>query len=368
MTAGSLHEKATQGDTLSRRLANLGSHLRAALPRGGVRALLRGMLPAIDAHIHIVGNGARGSGCWLRLKGRHRWLAAFMLRHLSLPADVTRPDFDEIYVTRLLALLRESSLGAAVILAQEQVYDERGRLLEGVGSFYVPNDYVLALARQHSEFIPAVSIHPARADALDELERCLEGGAAMLKLLPNCHNVDCNHRRYRRFWERMAEARLPLLAHTGGENTVPVVRPEYGHPAVLELPLECGVTVIAAHCATRSGFSDPDYFADFAIMTERFPNLYGDNSAFNLPLRGWPTRRVITEPLASRMIYGSDFPVPIMGLWSWLRRFIDWETYRRLEKHPNALERDYQLKRAMGFDEASFTRLHALLRRPAPAA
>jgi hypothetical protein len=317
----------------------------------------------IDGHIHIVGNGARGSGCWLRLKGAKRLLAAFMLRHLGLPRDVAQPDFDEIYVERLLALVRESSLGSAVILAQEQVYRDSGELMEGAGSFYVPNDYVLALARQHPEFVPAVSIHPARPDALDELERCLAGGAAMLKLLPNCHNVDCNDRRYTRFWERMAEARLPFLAHTGGENTVPVIRAELGDPRVLELPLNCGVTVIAAHCATRSGFRDPDYFAVFAKMTTRFPNLYGDNSAFNLPLRGWPTRLATREPLASRMIYGSDFPVPIMGLWSWLRGFIDWKTYRHWERHPNALERDYQLKRAMGFGEETFTRLHSLLRR-----
>src|SRR6476620_871657 len=92
----------------------------------------------IDCHIHIVGNGARGSGCWIRLKGRHRWLAAFMLRHLRLPPAVTQPDFDEIYVERLLALIRESSLGSAVVLAQENVYDDRGTIMEGAGSFYVP--------------------------------------------------------------------------------------------------------------------------------------------------------------------------------------------------------------------------------------
>jgi predicted TIM-barrel fold metal-dependent hydrolase len=287
-----------------------------------------------------------------------------MLRHLDLPRDVMGPDFDEVYVERLLALVRGSSLGAAVILAQEQVYDDRGELMKDAGSLYVPNDYVLALARAHPEFIPAVSIHPGRADALDELERCLAGGAAMMKLLPNCHNVDCNDRRYTRFWERMAEAGLPFLSHTGGENTLPVMRPEYADPRVLELPLQCGVTVIAAHCATRSTLWDPEYFPVFAEMTTRYPNLYGDNSAFNLPMRGWPTRQAIREPLASRMIYGSDFPVPIMGVWSWLRGFIDWETYRRWERHPNALERDYQLKRAMGFPEESFTRLYGLLRLP----
>lgn len=319
------------------------------------------MLP-IDAHVHIVGNGLDGSGCWLRLRGAKRLLAAFMLRHLGISHNPMQPGFDAFYVGELLRLIRESSLGSAVILAQENVYDERGAIIEGVGSFYVPNDYVLTLAKQHAEFLPAVSIHPARADALDELERCLAGGAAMLKLLPNCHNVDCNDTRYTKFWERMAGAGLPLLAHTGGETTVPVVRPEYADPRRLELPLRCGVTVIAAHCATRSGLFDPDWFTVFAEMTTRFPNLYGDNSAFNLPMRGWPTPHATREPLASRIVYGSDYPVPVMGLWSWLRGFIDWKTYRRLEKNPNTLERDYQLKRAMGFSEETFTRVHGLLR------
>jgi predicted TIM-barrel fold metal-dependent hydrolase len=250
-----------------------------------------------------------------------------------------------------------------VILAQEQVYDSNGVLMADEGSFHVPNTYVLELARKYPEFLPAVSIHPARPDALDELDRCVASGAIMLKLLPNCHNVDCNDKRYTRFWEKMAAERIPLLAHTGGENTVPVIHAEYADPRRMTLPLECGVTVIAAHCATRSGLWDPDYFPAFAEMTTRYPNLYGDNSAFNLPMRGEHTRSAIREPLASRMIYGSDLPVPISGVWSWIRGFIDWATYRRIEKNPNALERDYQLKRAMGFSEESFTRLNGLLRR-----
>ncbi len=314
----------------------------------------------IDAHVHIVGNGRGGSGCWLRIEGFRRTLAAFMLHSLDLPRDLDGADFDEAYVARLRALLAGSSLGSAVILAQEEVYDEAGVRLE-FGSFHVPNRYVLDLARRHKEFLPCVSIHPARADAIDELERCLAEGAVMLKLLPNCHNVDPANPRYTRFWERMAEARLPLLAHTGGEQTVPVMNPEYADPRRLTRPLEIGVTVIAAHCATRTGLWDPDTFAHFATMLGRFPNLYGDNSAFNLPMRGEHTRETVREPIVSRIIYGSDLPVPVSGLWAWLRGFIDWHTYRRCEKIPNPLERDYQLKRAMGFPEDTFTRLHSLL-------
>jgi hypothetical protein len=316
----------------------------------------------IDMHVHLVGTGAGGTGCWLRVKGWHRPLAAFMLHHIGLPPNAFSGDFDRLYVERLRQLVRESSLGGAVILAHDQVYDEQGRIMEGAGSFYVPNDYVLKLGRAHPEFQPAVSIHPARPDALEELDRCLAGGAVMLKILPNCHNIDCSDPRYTRFWERMAEARLPLLAHTGGEHTVPIVRKEFADPRVLKRPLEVGVTVIAAHCGTRSGLFDPDYFLVFVEMTRQHPNLYGDTSAFNVPIRGRHIPECLREPLASRLVHGSDFPVPVYGHWAWARGFMKWNDFRRCERL-SVLERDYQLKRAMGFPAEHFTRIHGLLRR-----
>ena len=323
--------------------------------------------PPLDAHVHLVGNGQRGSGCWVKL-GATWWqkpMGAYMLRHIGLRGlSMHAPDFDERYTAHLLRLVRESSLGAAVLLAQDEVYSADGAKMDA-GSFYVPNDYVLRLSRQHPEFLPAVSIHPARADALDELERCLAGGAAVLKLLPNCHNVDCNDRRYRKFWERMAAARLPLLAHTGGEHTVQVINAAFSDPRVLTQPLECGVTVIAAHAATKSGLTDPEYFHTFAKMLGDWPNLYGDTSAWNVPLRGRHARRCVGPDaglLGERLLHGSDFPVPCSGLWAALRGIVPWSAYRRWQKVPNVIERDYQLKRAMGFPDAHFTRAWSLLR------
>lgn len=316
----------------------------------------------IDMHVHIVGNGAGGTGCWLRVTGWHRPLAALMLRQIGLPGDAMTGDLDRLYVERLLEQVRGSSLGAAVILAQDDVYDERGCVMAGVGSFYVPNEYVLKLAREHDEFLPAVSIHPGRPDALEELDKCLAAGAVMMKCLPNCQNFDCSDRRFMKFWERMAEAKLPLLAHTGGEHTLPIVRKEFSDPRRLKLPLEIGVTVIAAHSATKSGLTDPEYFHHFVAMTAQFANLYGDTSAFNVPLRGRHTRQCIREPLAARLVHGSDYPVPVSGLWSWLRGFVDWRAYRAAQRNPNVLERDYQLKVAMGFRPEHFTRIARLLR------
>ncbi len=325
--------------------------------------------PPVDCHVHIVGNGKSGSGCWLRL-GATWWqkpLAAHMLRHIGLGASsLHAADFDERYVAHLLRLVQESSLGEIVILAQDEVFHADGKKMENTGSFHVPNDYVLRLAREHREFIPAVSIHPARHDALDELERCIAAGAAVLKLLPNCHNVDCNDPRYRKFWERMAEARLPLLAHTGGEHTVQVINAAYSDPRVLTLPLECGVTVIAAHAATKSGFGDTQYFHVFADMLAKWPNLYGDTSAWNVPQRGRFTKRCVGKDaglLGERLLHGSDFPVPCNGLWALLGGSISFADWRRCRKITNVLERDYQLKLAMGFEPEHFTRVHALLPR-----
>jgi uncharacterized protein len=232
------------------------------------------------------------------------------------------------------------------------------------GMLYVPNDYVLRLGREHPEFLPGVSIHPGRPDALEELERCLAGGAMLMKCLPNCQNIDCSDRRHTRFWERMAEAGLPLLAHTGGEHTLPIIRKDYSDPRRLTLPLECGVKVIAAHCATKSGLTDPEYFGIFVEMTQRFANLYGDNSAFTVPIRGRHVPECRSAPLVDRILHGSDFPVPIYGHFPWLRGFLDRATLSQWQKCPNVLERDYQFKRAMGFPEETFTRIWKVLRAP----
>src|SRR5579859_4645210 len=80
----------------------------------------------IDAHVHVVGTGAGGTGCWLRLHGWRWGMAGLMLHHVGLPADALRGDLDRLYIERLLEMVRDSSLGAVVILAQEMVYDDQG--------------------------------------------------------------------------------------------------------------------------------------------------------------------------------------------------------------------------------------------------
>lgn len=316
-----------------------------------------------DGHVHLVGNGLAGSGCWLRLDGLwHRALGEVMRRTIGLQSKATAPDFDESFVVHLAGLVAGSSLDAALLLAQDEVYDETGRKLD-FGSFYVPNEYLFQVCARHPEFVPAVSIHPGRKDALEELERCLASGARALKLLPNCQNVDCSLPGYDEFWRRMAAAGLPFLCHTGGEMTVPVINRAYQDPRILRRPLELGVKVIAAHSSGNSHFFDRNYFGELTKLMDEFPKLYADTSALNSPIRSGVLKQVKESGRLGRFLHGSDYPVPVGALWVRLRGLITTAQWREAGKITNLIERDAFLKRAMGFDDAHFTRLDEVLRK-----
>ena len=136
------------------------------------------------------------------------------------------------------------------------------------------------------------------------------------------------------------------------------------HARKLELPLRCGVTVIAAHCATKGALFDGQWFPAFVAMAREFPNLYGDNSAFCVPnhrIRGRVVPDCLAEPLASRIVHGSDWPVPVSGFWPWAKALITAAQWRAARRETNALERDAMLKRAMGFAPETFTRVWGLI-------
>ena len=172
--------------------------------------------------------------------------------------------------------------------------------------------------------------------------------------------MDCTDRQYRSFWEKLAKLGLPFLAHTGGEFSVPVLNAKFADPRILRLPLECGVQVIAAHGAGKSGIWDPDYTAELLHMMDEFPNLFTDNSALASPNR-WRTIPALLDPkIQSRVIHGSDFPIPSGGFGPWLGKLLSNSDYIESRKIKNPLERDVFIKQAVGFEESTFTRLAEL--------
>ncbi|MBN8457594.1 MAG: amidohydrolase family protein [Verrucomicrobia bacterium] len=317
----------------------------------------------IDCHVHLLGDGSSGSGCWLRMRTLvHRLMARIIVHECGLPQAALKDGLDGMLERRLAGMVRDSSLDAVVLLGQDVPHHADGTPMPEKGAFFVPNTHLLAVCARHPEiFLPAVSIHPGRRDALDELDRCLAAGARVLKLLPNCLNVDYSEARLAPFWKRMAEQRMILLSHTGGELSLPVLNHRLADPKLLEHPLKHGVTVIAAHCAGRSGLWDPDYTADLLEMFREWPNLYGDNSALSSPVRAGTLRWILPEPARDRVVHGSDFPIAVGGFGPWRLGLIDGETWSKSRHEPNVLERDVLLKRAVGFDDSHFQRMDRLL-------
>ena len=315
----------------------------------------------LDGHVHFVGDGSSGSGCWLRLGNPYRRMQGrLFLRTAGLPTNLINGGLDEAFEKLLNDHADTAELDGLVVLAQDVAYHDNGTKVENFGSFYVPNSHVFAVCRRHPKLFPACSIHPGRPDAMDELEAALEAGCRVLKLLPNCLNVDCSAPRHRRFWQRMADGGMALLAHTGGEFTLPQINKSLSDPKRLRLPLECGATVIAAHGAGRSGLWDPDWTEHMATLMKEFPKLLADNSALCSPNRWRTLKHLLRDELHERVVHGSDFPVPVGGIGPWLGGHLsrkDWRTHGGVK---NPLERDRLFKLALGFSPETLTRLDAV--------
>lgn len=319
----------------------------------------------IDCHIHLVGDGSDGSGCFFQLGTPwKKILARMMLKEAGMPVSALKTGVDRMFRHTLLNLVERSGLDAAVLLAQDWPHDDRGQPLRDKAGFFVPNDYLLQTCKDSGgRFIPAVSIHPYRADACRELERCVKAGAKVLKLLPNCHNADCNRPDTRDFWKLMAETKTILLCHTGGEYTVPVLRRDLEDPAVLRLPLDTGVTCIAAHAAGASAPWGKDYTEKLCGLFREYPHLYTDNSATATPNRSGCTPRLLKPDAIDRVLHGSDFPVPVSAFGPWVRGQVSLKDWRETNREKNPIRRDYLVKIAMGYPESTFTRMDTLLRK-----
>lgn len=317
--------------------------------------------PVIDGHTHICGTGEGGTGCVLSRRLLGSLAFRFLRWKLGLGAFGEPRGLD----TRLRELLFKDlgtapSVDYVVLYGHDRVYDPDGRPREDLSQLHTPNDYVLRLAREHPKILAGVSIHPHRPDALDELARCAEAGAVLVKWLPNSQGMDPADRRHRPFYEALARLRLPLVAHTGGEHTVTIGWPQYTDPARLELPLDCGVTVIAAHSGTRSGLVDPDFYPVFAALARRYPNCYGDTAAFGTPGRMRHIPRLLADiEVLPKTVHGSDYPIPVSAWWGLGQ--IPFGEIRRINAIPSPIERDVQIKRSVGMPEAHFRTLAGLL-------
>ena len=283
----------------------------------------------------------------------------FMRWRLGLPGADERTE--QALETRLIDTIRESRIDAAVVLAFDAVYVADGIRDDANTHLYVTNDYVIELAARHKEVLFGCSVHPYRKDAIAELERCVSAGAVLCKWLPPTQGMDPADERCIPFYEALAHHKLPLLCHTGGEQSLPRVDDSLADPMLLEPALQRGVTVIAAHCGTRSRPGERDYVPEFIRLAEKYEHLYGDTSALNLPTRWYGFDAALKNPvIARKLVHGSDWP--IIALPPPTR--VGWGEAWHLMGDDNWMARDVKIKQRLGFDDEYWGRAAKVLRLP----
>ncbi len=282
----------------------------------------------------------------------------FMRWRLALRGSDAQTERDlEALLARLIA--DTPDIDAVAVLAFDALYDLNGSKLDSQTHLFVTNEYVKELSERNATMLFGASVHPYRRDALQELERCADDGAVLLKWLPVVQGMDPSNPKCFEFYAALAHHRIPLLCHTGGEQSLPSRYPELADPTLLVPALERGVTVIMAHCGTRSTPFDRDYLPDFMRLARKFEHCYGDTSALNLPTRAYAYEQILGDKVVrSKLVHGSDWPilpVPPMSM-------LGVETTFDLLRDMNWLRRDVRIKQRLGFDDAYWGRAGHVLR------
>ncbi|MGH9492476.1 MAG: amidohydrolase family protein [Terriglobales bacterium] len=320
-----------------------------------------------DCHVHLAGLPEGANGCYVSPRLLRSPLFRFITWKHGLPLD-DPPRANRKYVDDLLRDLGESRyVDRLVLLAMDGVYDADGKLNKDRTDFLVSNDYVLEVAARYpDQFWAGVSINPARSDAVEEAERCARAGAKLVKVLPNAQQFDPAEERFRPFYRALARLGLPLLSHVGYEFSLIGQDQSSGDPDKLRVPLDEGVTVIAAHgCSYGLAFYEK-FYRTFLDLARRYPNFFADISALTLPNRMAMLLRLRRHPeLSERLLFGTDYPLPVFSWACWGRMGLG--RLGNVLRTKNPFDRQYLICSELGLRFGSFDALSQRMSRQQPA-
>ena len=247
-------------------------------------------LVAIDTHVHIesepTGNAAD--------EAARKYFG-------NTGISYKRADLAEYY--------RSRKIGCVVFSVDEKI----------TGRPPVPNEDVAAFAAENSDFMIAfASVNPMRGkDAVDEAKRLIKsGGIRGFKLHPPLQQFHANDKAAYPFYEVVAEAKLPVIFHTGhsgigtGMPGGGGVRLKYGNPmdmddVAVDFP---DMPMILAH---------PSFpWQDEAIsVCLHKPQVYIDLSGWSPKYFSPVLIQYANTLLKKKMLFGSDYPLITPDRW-----------------------------------------------------
>lgn len=319
-------------------------------------SLLRGKY--LDMHCHAAGIGAGGSGCFLSHDIRSSFKYSLYLKAFGVTEEELKASGDTLVVSLIAAKLDSSqSVGAAVLLAMDGVIGPDGKLDTNRTQIFVPDSFVVRETRRYPRLLYGASINPARPDAISLLEKAKANGAVLLKWIPSIQLIDPGDSALIPFYLAMKRLGLPLLSHTGKESSFKTARNELGDPQRLRLPLKLGVTVIAAHVATRGRNEGEDNMERLCSMFTEYPNLYADISSLTQINKMGLLDKVLARPeVKGRLLYGTDYPLIQTALVSpyYFAFSQSLKKIREVDRIANPWDQDVALKKLLGVSEEVF--------------
>ena len=275
----------------------------------------------IDCHVHLAALPDGDNGCYISPMMLKSLLFRFLLwKHQLSP--VKPREANKKYLDDLLIELRASkNVQRVVLLGMDGAYDQLGKPDQSNTDFLISTDYVLKTAKAHPDvFLAGPSINPQREDAVDEVHRCADAGAVLVKVLPNAQRFNPADTKYVPFYRALAERKLPFLSHVGFEFSLIGKDQSMGDPDRLRTALDHGVTVIAAHACSYGLMVYEKFIPTFHEFVKRYPNFYADISALTLPNRFRMLLHLRKHPeLQHRLLFGTDYPLSVFHFAAWGR-------------------------------------------------
>ena len=282
-----------------------------------------------DYHVHVVGVDSGSSGTWINPK-LMSWRDPFHKVkgdiYFSSCGILDRARADTEYIKRFQRL-SQGLPGRFHLLAFDYHYNNAGQRDPDHSEFFTPNKYVVMLSQETPQrFVPVISIHPYRADAVERLKYWANKGIRYVKWLPNAQGMNATDVRAVSFFNAMREHNMVLLTHVGEEQAVEAKEAQaLGDPLLFKAALDAGVKVIMAHSASLGDDDDLEHggrkssFDLFLSLMER-PQyrglLFGELSAmtqFNRLPR--PLLTLLRRAdLHGRLVNGSDYPLPAVNM------------------------------------------------------
>ncbi|MGD2120016.1 MAG: amidohydrolase family protein [Chromatiales bacterium] len=277
-------------------------------------------MKTVDIHTHLLNPHVKFDRLFDKITLR------FFAKSLGVEAHELQASPYPAYVDAMARNIRESQhVDKACLFAVDARLDEAGQEIDRDGTVCAMTEDVLQVMQQYpDEFIAFFSINPRRPDALERIDAAVENGCRGAKFLQNYWGLDCNDKRLIPYYEKLREHNIPLIIHIGSEYSIHSFA-EYERISMLDLPLACGVTVIAAHMGLgrinhklllwRNLSKNPQYFdADYfrlLEMLEQHDNLYADLAAILAPLRARALRHLSQQQqVHHKILFGTDYPVP----------------------------------------------------------